>query len=111
MVDAGGRGLELLLRGALAYARGEETPDVPLPLDVASCHQLDALEADGFGYETVFSDHARTTGTLLDTAAISNRLDELGESVLVAGDERAVKIHVHNERPDEVIGYGLSLGG
>ena len=31
-------------------------------------------------------------------------------SVLVAGDARALKVHVHNERPDEVIAYGLGLG-
>jgi len=30
--------------------------------------------------------------------------------VLVAGDARALKVHVHNERPDQVIGYGLGLG-
>ena len=28
----------------------------------------------------------------------------IGESVLVAGDARALKIHVHNERPDLVVG-------
>jgi hypothetical protein len=28
----------------------------------------------------------------------------------VAGDARALKVHVHNERPDLVVGYGLSLG-
>ena len=38
------------------------------------------------------------------------RLEALGNSVLVGGDGRMVKVHVHNERPDEVIAYGLSLG-
>ena len=28
----------------------------------------------------------------------------------MAGDGRALKVHVHNERPDLVIGYGLGLG-
>ena len=28
----------------------------------------------------------------------------------MAGDARALKVHVHNERPDLVIGYGLGLG-
>ena len=109
VVDAGGKGLEFLLRGALAFARGEDvigvaagTQDIVLP-------HLDAVEADGFGYETVFviTPHA---GTELNSVEIRRRLDDLGESVLVAGDQRAVKIHVHNERPDEVIAYGLSLG-
>ncbi len=42
--------------------------------------------------------------------AIRDHLESIGESVLVAGDARALKVHVHNERPDLVVGYGLSLG-
>jgi dihydroxyacetone kinase-like predicted kinase len=49
-------------------------------------------------------------GAALDVDAIRARLETMGESVLVAGDPRAVKIHVHNERPDEVIAFGLSQG-
>ncbi len=30
--------------------------------------------------------------------------------MLVVGDERVVKVHVHTERPDKVVAYGLSLG-
>jgi dihydroxyacetone kinase-like predicted kinase len=30
--------------------------------------------------------------------------------VLVAGDSRALKVHVHNERPDLVVAFGLSQG-
>jgi dihydroxyacetone kinase-like predicted kinase len=46
----------------------------------------------------------------LDVDAIRDHLESIGESVLVAGDARALKVHVHNERPDLVVGYGLSLG-
>jgi Predicted kinase related to dihydroxyacetone kinase len=46
----------------------------------------------------------------LDVDAIRDHLESIGESVLVAGDSRALKIHVHNERPDLVVGYGLSVG-
>jgi dihydroxyacetone kinase-like predicted kinase len=46
----------------------------------------------------------------LDVDAIRDRLESIGDSVLVAGDARAVKVHVHNEHPDLVIGYGLSVG-
>ena len=41
---------------------------------------------------------------------IRDTLETMGESVLVAGDARALKVHVHNERPDQIIGYGLTLG-
>jgi dihydroxyacetone kinase-like predicted kinase len=46
----------------------------------------------------------------LDVDAIRDHLESIGESVLVAGDSRALKIHVHSERPDLVVGYGLSVG-
>jgi dihydroxyacetone kinase-like predicted kinase len=41
---------------------------------------------------------------------LREELGKMGESVLVAGDSRAVKVHVHNERPDQVIALGLSMG-
>jgi DAK2 domain fusion protein YloV len=109
VVDAGGKGLEVLLQGALASVRGEDVPLVDAsPVDIA-LPLLDALEEEGFGYETVFV-VMPNAGDKLDVAAIRTHLNEIGESVLVAGDERAVKIHIHNERPDQVIAYGLTLG-
>jgi DAK2 domain fusion protein YloV len=107
VVDAGGRGLELLLQGALAFQRGEAIPTSTET--VSSLPTFGALEEEGFGYETVFV-VMPPPDARLNPAAIRARLDELGESVLVAGDANAVKIHVHNERPDQVIAYGLSLG-
>jgi hypothetical protein len=49
-------------------------------------------------------------GAPLDVDRLREALQAIGESVLVAGDARAVKVHVHNERPDEVIALGLSMG-
>ncbi len=109
VVDAGGKGLELLLRGALASVRGEAEPERDASAPDIALLVLDALEAQGFGYETVFVVLPRD-GERLNVEQICNRLSEMGESVLVAGDAKAAKIHIHNERPDEVIAYGLSLG-
>jgi DAK2 domain fusion protein YloV len=109
VVDAGGRGLELLLRGVLASIRDDRLPhgmnlphDIPIPT-------WDALEAEGHGYETVFV-VLPPEGDRLDVTLIRSRLEQLGDSVLIAGDERAVKIHVHSERPDEVVAFGLTIG-
>ena len=56
--------------------------------------------------------HATRAATLPSAImpAIQAHLETIGESVLVAGDHRMAKVHVHNERPDAVIAYGLSLG-
>jgi uncharacterized protein len=63
--------------------------------------------AGGWGYETVY---LLVGNAPLEPEGLRRRLEEIGESVLVAGDERLVKVHVHNDRPDEVIAVGLALG-
>jgi uncharacterized protein len=120
VVDSGGQGLLRLFEGALLSVRG--TPVRPRTAVGAGSHAEDrtavapafrsgvaALEEEAFGYETVFILTANEDAPL-DIRAIQGRLEAIGNSVLVGGDERMVKVHVHNERPDEVISYGLSLG-
>ena len=123
VVDSGGQGLFRLFEGALLGLRGRpvlaETSSAASP---GTAHGEErrvvapsfragvaALEEDAFGYETVFILTANQ-GTTLDTVAIQGRLEAMGNSVLVGGDGQMVKVHVHNERPDEVIAFGLSLG-
>jgi len=121
VVDSGGQGLYRLFQGALGYARDIDASadtaavgaQVPTGASVAAvgggASTLVAGADDGFGYETMYLLQANQ-GTSLDVDAIRHHLQELGDSVLVAGDATAMKVHVHNDRPDEVIGYGLSLG-
>ena len=66
-------------------------------------------EEGEFGYETVYLLRARA-GAPLDIPAIQAHLEGIGDSVLVAGDALLAKVHVHNEHPDAVIAYGLSIG-
>ncbi|HEX5824665.1 MAG TPA: DAK2 domain-containing protein, partial [Candidatus Limnocylindrales bacterium] len=121
VVDSGGQGLLRLFEGALLSVRGRpvrasagmgaglphgEERRVVAPSFRAG---VAALEEDAFGYETVFILTA-TDGTSLDVPALQGRLEAIGNSVLVGGDGRMVKVHIHNERPDEVIALGLSLG-
>jgi DAK2 domain fusion protein YloV len=110
VVDAGGQGLYRLFQGAFLELAGQASVATrraavagPKPSAVV------AHADDGFGYETMFLLQAAGHQPL-DVDAIRDHLESIGESVLVAGDGRALKVHVHNERPDLVIGYGLGLG-
>jgi DAK2 domain fusion protein YloV len=115
VVDSGGQGLFRLLEGALAAARGrpvasEEFAARPSGTAPRTTPLLRGLgEETTYGYETVFLLHARPE-VPLDVTAIGAHLESIGDSVLVAGDERLVKVHVHNERPDAVIAFGLTVG-
>ncbi|MBI2762835.1 MAG: DAK2 domain-containing protein [Chloroflexi bacterium] len=111
VVDAGGQGLCRLFQGALLFMVGQ-VPNAARPTPgtmVVKPSVLVAHADEGFGYETMYLLQARS-GERLDVDAIRDHLGTVGASVLVAGDQRALKVHVHNDRPDLVIGYGLGLG-
>jgi DAK2 domain fusion protein YloV len=111
VVDAGGQGLYRLFQGALLHLVGKAPASSARKRAPGGVKPstLVAHADEGFGYETMFLLQA-TGSAPLDVDAIRDHLESLGESVLVAGDSRALKVHVHNERPDLVIGYGLTQG-
>lgn len=117
VVDSGGAGLQLILEGIANVPSVAPSPggDETTPMSRATTaglsapvpHHADA-ESGAFGYETVFILSA--TATPLDLGAIRTGLEALGESVLVAGDRQVCKVHVHNQRPDLVLAYGIERG-
>ena len=111
VVDSGGQGIYRLFQGALLHLLGRAPAGAATgrARAGAKASALIAHADEGFGYETMYLLQANP-GRALDLDAIRDHLESIGESVLVAGDARALKVHVHNERPDEVIGYGLSQG-
>ncbi|TAL05435.1 MAG: DAK2 domain-containing protein [Chloroflexota bacterium] len=110
VVDSGGQGLYRLFQGALLFMIGR-APEAarPAPGGGVKPSVLVAHADEGFGYETMYLLQARP-GERLDVDALRDQLEAMGESVLVAGDARAVKVHVHNDRPDQVIASGLGVG-
>ncbi len=115
VVDSGGQGLFRLFQGALEAARGRPVGAGAAAVPAGDARRPDHVpvsagaEAGEFGYETVYLLRARP-GHPLDIPAIQAHLELIGDSVLVAGDALMAKVHVHNERPDAVISYGLSIG-
>jgi DAK2 domain fusion protein YloV len=126
VVDSGGQGLFRLFEGANAFLTGDPRVSGRLPGAVGvvaaaaeappatSAAQVGAppgagMRDEGFGFETMFLAQA-DPGKPLDVDAIRGYYESIGESVLVAGDARAIKVHIHNERPDQVLAYALGLG-
>jgi DAK2 domain fusion protein YloV len=113
VVDSGGQGLYRLFQGALLHLVGKTpaggTRDRSHAPAGAKVSTLVAHADEGFGYETMFLLQPNGSGSL-DVDIIRDHLESIGDSVLVAGDSRALKVHVHNERPDLVVGFGLSQG-
>ena len=105
VVDAGGAGLLELVRGLTATLAGETLPDVPDTSDELS---LDAVhqELSKFQYCTVFL----VEGEGLDAETLEQQLEKIGDSLLVVGDESALKIHVHTDDPGAALSLGSAVG-
>lgn len=115
VVDSGGQGLFRLFEGALHSIRAAAPRPTPAKAAPARTSAVTGQPSvilahadEGFGYESLF--HVSAQIRPLDVDAIRSHLESIGESVLVVGDGRSIKVHVHNERPDEVMAYAFSLG-
>jgi uncharacterized protein len=99
VVDAGGYGLVLILAGVVAGLRGDGAP-VP----EVSHHEAPRLsrphhEDSRFRYCTNFI----VSGAGLNSRDFLPRLEGLGNSVLVVGDEVTLKVHVHTDDPEAAV--------
>ena len=114
VVDAGGQGLYTILEGALRYLRGEAeqmqfrkpqmiASNIPQPIRLP---QMAAADEVPYGYCTEFL----LKGEELNPDKIRTRLQKKGESLIVVGDETTVRVHIHTEKPGNIISYAISLG-
>ena len=98
VVDAGAHGLVVIFAGVVAGLRGDlDAPPVPHyspPGDTRPRHS-----DSRYRYCTNFI----VTGTDLDGRSFVPRLEELGDSVLVVGDEATIKVHVHTDEPEAAV--------
>ncbi|HEX5928637.1 MAG TPA: DAK2 domain-containing protein [Solirubrobacterales bacterium] len=99
VVDAGGHGLVLILAGVVAGLRGDdaELPEIPHhePPRLSHPHHEDSR----YRYCTNFI----VSGSGLSSRDFLPRLEGLGDSVLVVGDEATLKVHVHTDKPEAAV--------
>ncbi len=114
VVDAGGQGIYTLLEGALRYLKGEteqmrlRKPQIivsELPY-TAPVPVVSAVEEIPYGYCTEFL----LKGEGLEPEEIRKRLERKGESLIVVGDDSAVRIHIHTLTPGNIISVASKLG-
>lgn len=105
VVDAGGVGLVELLRGVAGVVSGEEVPAAPA-VDVSPAPEAIHLEPSRYRYCTVFV----VEGEALDHDELEAQLEQLGDSLVVVGDETAVKVHVHTDDPGAALSLGTTAG-
>ena len=124
VVDSGGQGLVFIYNGFFEALTGEALPVQSLQsnkIDLTSvAHHESGVDYEHvstgdikFGYCTEIMVKIGEGETVVDTFdydTFRNYLNELGDSLLVVADDEIIKVHVHTERPGEVMNYGQRFG-
>jgi uncharacterized protein len=99
VVDAGAYGLVVILAGVVAGLRGDSAVPSGVPHYSPASDTRPHHEDSRYRYCTNFI----VTGMGLDSRSFGARLEELGDSVLVVGDEATLKVHVHTDEPEAAV--------
>ena len=102
VVDAGGMGLVCFLRGM----RGDQSHPQLETAQFAGNVVVAGAGAESFGYDVQFL----MIGADLDLIQTRHDLEQLGWSVIVVGDERTIKAHIHVDNPAIPIDYAIRSG-
>ncbi|MBA3421316.1 MAG: DAK2 domain-containing protein [Thermoleophilaceae bacterium] len=98
VVDAGAYGLTVIVAGVVAALRGDERPRLDhqtAPVPVRLLH-LPQHESSDYRYCTNFV----VSGVGLESRSFIPELERGGDCVLVVGDDRTLRVHLHTDEPD-----------
>jgi DAK2 domain fusion protein YloV len=99
VVDAGAHGIVVILAGVVAGLRGDAQASPEVPHYAPAADTRPHHEDSRYRYCTNFI----VTGTGLESRSWVPRLEELGDSVLVVGNEATLKVHVHTDEPETAV--------
>jgi DAK2 domain fusion protein YloV len=94
VVDAGGYGLTIIFAGMIAALRGADPPPLQHHAPARITHPQH--QSSTYRYCTNFA----VEGKGLDAGPWIEKLEKLGDSVLVVGDRQTLKVHVHTNEPE-----------
>jgi len=106
VVDAGGYGITLVFAGVVAALRGADQPELEhhrVPARISHPQHSSTT----FRYCTNFA----VTGVELDPAPWIDRLEAIGDSVLVVGDSQTLRVHLHTDDPERATALFAGAGG
>ena len=113
VVDAGGMGFLLILRGMLEelqgkpMPQGEENTDRPQQKEKADFHEFSTEEIK-FGYCTEF---ICSRDNEKDPEELRAFLNGMGDSLVLVDDDEIIKVHVHTNHPGRVLEEAITYGG
>ena len=111
VVDAGGKGLVSVLEGALEYLKTGKVIETAVEEVKRETSKVGAEidpESIKFIYCTEFLISKKNMS--VDSFKFKTTIEHFGDSMVVIDDEDIIKVHIHTNEPNLVLGEALKLG-
>ena len=109
VVDAGAAGYCAILEGCKNYLlHGSISAPAPTPKSIEIFNPHPGHTAGDIRYR--FCTECMLTGSALESASIRNALQPIGDSMVVAGSSRRLRIHIHTDDPAQVFSLAAEFG-
>ncbi len=99
VVDAGGAGLVYFIEGALRFLPDGKARSTVFPRRPARASAFTSAQVVG---EHKFCTEFILEGANLSVAELRELLQTRGESLIVAGEQPTIKVHIHTDNPDGI---------
>jgi DAK2 domain fusion protein YloV len=106
VVDAGGRGLVVILDALVAEVTGEELELPPAPPAALGAEPVAEAKAEQYGYEVQYLLDAEESAV----ERLRTALDGLGDSLVVVGGPQTWRVHIHVSDVGAAIEAGVRAG-
>lgn len=106
VVDAGGKGLIVILQGIANFLEGKDIGDIEIE-PIKETHSFVKIEEVG---EFIYCTECVIKGQNLNEEEVLDEIRPLGDSTLVVGDKSLLKVHIHTNNPGHVLEIGLKYG-
>ena len=111
VVDAGASGFVLLLEGMTDFLHSGSLREIPQPVveDLEPTETITVADAVN-DIEYRYCTECMLTGESISRRKLREELLPLGNSMVVAGTRRKIKIHIHTDNPDHVFEIARRYG-
>ena len=111
VVDAGASGFVLLLEGMTDFLHSGSLREIPQPVveDLEPTETITVADAVN-DIEYRYCTECMLTGESISRRKLREELSALGNSMVVAGTRRKIKIHIHTDNPDHVFEIARRYG-
>ena len=104
VVDAGAQGFVYFIEGIVRYINsGAIEPAPPEFAEIEVSHPNIEMAPENIKYQ--YCTECFITGTSMSKNDIKKELIGIGDSLIIAGSNKKIKIHIHSDEPDKVFEY------